>query len=95
MTLAAEIALPALAGIAVATCVVLLPTPRPLRRRTPVAQRPRGRSNSSRSSRLVTTAAPSAVSTHAYLCPPPIQIDSLHRLAARGQALERMPEPVG
>ena len=39
MTLAVEIALVVLAGIAVATCVALLPTPRPLRRRTPVAPR--------------------------------------------------------
>lgn len=42
----------------------------------------------------MTTSAPNAVSTHAYLRPLLIQIVS-HRLSARGQALERMPEPVG
>ena len=94
MTLLAEIALIVLAGIAVATCVTLLPTPRPLRRRTPVAQGSSRPQQLVALERLVTTAGSSAVSAHAYLRPLLIQIVS-HRLAARGLALERMPEAMG
>ncbi len=94
MTLLVEIALIVLAGIAVATCVTLLPTPRPLRQRkrvTPRAARPQ---QLVALERLVTTAGSSAVSVHAYLRPLLIQIVS-HRLAARGQTIEPMPEAVG
>ena len=94
MTLLAEIALVVLAGIAVATCVTLLPAPRPLRRRTPVATGSSRPQQLVALERLVITAGPSAVSAHAYLRPLLIQIVS-HRLAARGQTLERMPEATG
>ena len=94
MTLLAEIALIVLAGIGVATCVTLLPAARPLRRRkasAPVSPRPQ---QLVALEQLVTTAGASAVSAHAYLRPLLIQIVS-HRLAARGQTLERMPEAAG
>ena len=94
MRLLAEIALIVLAGIAVATCVTLLPTPRPLRRRKHVAPGPPQPQQLVALERLVLAAGPSAVSVHAYLRPLLIGIVS-HRLAARGQTLERMPDTVG
>ena len=94
MTLLAEIVLIVFAGIAVATCVALLPAPLPLRRRIPVAPGSPRPHQLVALERLVTTAGPSAVSVHAYLRPLLTQIVS-HRLAARGQTLERMPEAVG
>jgi hypothetical protein len=94
VTLLAEIALVVLAGIAVATCVTLLPAPRPLRLRQPAAPVPSRPQQLVALERLVTTAGTSAVSAHAYLRPRLIEIVS-HRLAARGQTLERMPEAVG
>ena len=94
MTLVAEIVLIVLAGIAVATCVTLLPAPRPLRRRKPVpVESPRPQQLIALE-RLVSTAGSSAVSVHAYLRPLLIQIVS-HRLAVRGQTIERIPEAVG
>lgn len=94
MTLLAEIVLIVLAGVAVATCVTLLPAPRPLRRRKPVAPESPRPQQLAALERLVTTAGASAVSVHAYLRPLLIEIVS-HRLAARGQTLERLPETVG
>lgn len=94
MRLLAEIALIVLAGIAVATCVTLLPAPRTLRRRKHVAPAPPQPQQLVALERLVLAAGPSAVSVHAYLRPLLIQIVS-HRLAARGQTLERMPDTVG
>jgi len=94
VTLLAEVALVVLAGIAVATCVTLLPAPRSLRRRKAVPAAPSRPQQLVALERLVTTAGPSAVSVHAYLRPLLIQIVS-HRLAVRGQTLERTPEAVG
>lgn len=94
MTLAAEITLIVLAGVAVATCVKLLPAPRPLRRRKAVSAAPSRPQQLVTLERLVTTAGPSAVSAHAYLRPLLIQIVS-HRLVARGQTLDRMAETTG
>jgi hypothetical protein len=94
VTLAAQIALIVLAGIAVAICVTRLPAPHaPRRRRAVPAESPRPQQLVALE-RLVTTAGPSAVSVHAYLRPLLIEIVS-HRLAARGQTLERMPEKTG
>ena len=94
MTLAAEIALIALAGIGVAICVALLPTPRSLRRgKTAPAGAPRPQQLVALE-RLVSTAGPSAVAAHAYLRPVLVEIVS-HRLVARGQTLGRMPEATG
>jgi len=92
--LAAEIALIALAGIAVAACVSLLPAPRPLRRQKLVV---RGASRPQQLvalERLVSTAGQSAVYVHAYLRPLLIQIVS-SRLAVRGQTLDRMSAAAG
>jgi len=94
VTLLVEIALIVLAGIAVATCVTLLPSPRPLRRRKPVPAASSRPQQLVALERLVTTSRSSAVSVHAYLRPLLIQIVS-HRLAVRGQTIERMPEAVG
>ena len=94
MTLVAQIALIVLAGVVVATCVTLLPAPPPLRRGKPVAPGPSRPQQLVALERLVSTAGSSAVSAHAYLRPILIEIVS-HRLAARGQALKRMPEAVG
>jgi hypothetical protein len=94
VTLLAEIALVVLAGIAVATCVALLPAAQRSRRRRAVAPAPPRPQQLLALERLVTTAGPSAVSVHAYLRPLLIEIVS-RRLAARGQTLDRMPEAVG
>ena len=94
MTLLAEIVLIVFAGIGVATCVSLLPTPRPLRRRKPVVPVSKRPQQLVALERLVTTAGPGAVSAHAYLRPVLIEIAS-HRLAARGRTLGRMPDATG
>ena len=94
MTLFAEIVLIVLAGVAVAKCVTLLPAPRPMRRRKPVPAPSSRPQQLVALERLVTTSGSSAVSVHAYLRPLLIQIVS-HRLAVRGQTIERMPEAVG
>jgi hypothetical protein len=94
VTLPAEIALIVLAGIAVAACVTLLPTPQPLRRRKAASAAPSRPQQLVALERLVSTAGASAVSAHAYLRPQLAEIVS-HRLAARGQTLARMPEAAG
>jgi hypothetical protein len=94
VTLFAEIVLIVLAGVAIATCVTLLPAPRPLRRRKPVPAASSRPQQLVALERLVTTSGSSALSVHAYLRPLLIQIVS-HRLAVRGQTIERMPEAVG
>ena len=94
MTLPAEIALIVLAGIGVAICVALLPTPPPLRRRKAApAGLPRPQQLVALE-RLVSTAATSAVAAHAYLRPQLVEVVS-RRLAVRGQTLARLPEATG
>ena len=92
MRLLAEIGLVVLAGIAVAVCVSLVPDPRSTRRRRPVAPAPGRPDQLAQLERLVISAATSAVYVHAYLRPLLVEIAS-RRLAARGQMLERMPDP--
>jgi hypothetical protein len=94
VSLLAEVALVVLAGIAVATCVVLLPAARPTRWRAAGVPMPLRPGQLVELERLVAAAATSAVHVHAYLRPVLVEITSYH-LAARGQTLERMPDPVG
>lgn len=93
MTLAAEIALVALASVAVASCLALLPGARATRRRRPTALLARP-AQLVALERLVITAGTSTVQAHAYLRPLLVEIAS-HRLAAHGQTLERMPDVTG
>jgi hypothetical protein len=90
----AEIALVVLAGTGLAVCVALLPNPRAGPRRPRRASAPAAPGQLAQLERLVITAGTSAVQVHAYLRPRLIEIAS-HRLAARGQTLDRMPEAVG
>jgi hypothetical protein len=92
--LLAEIVLVVLAGIAVATLVALLPEARPIRRRPRTAPGPPRPDQLVTLERLVTTAGTNAMQAHAYLRPVLVEI-AAHRLAARGQTLERMPAAVG
>ena len=94
MRLLAEIGLVVLAGIVVAVCVSLLPDARPARRRRRMASAPARPDQLVALERLVVSSGSSAVQVHAYLRPLLIEIAS-RRLAARGQALERMPDPFG
>jgi hypothetical protein len=80
----------ALAGIAVAVCVALLPEARPIRRRRRAAPAPARPDELVALERLVASAGTSAVQVHAYLRPLLVEIAS-RRLAARGQTLDRMP----
>jgi hypothetical protein len=94
MRLAAEIALVVLTAAALASCVALLPTGATRRhrvRRAPASLRP---AQLVALERLVITAGTSAMQVHAYLRPRLIEITS-YRLAARGQALDRIPDGVG
>lgn len=94
MTLIAEIVLVALAGLAVAGCVALLPGSRPPRggrRARSLAPHP---AQLVALERLVITAGTSTVQAHAYLRPLLVEIAS-HRLAAHGQTLQRMPDETG
>lgn len=92
MRLLAEIGLVALAGIAVAAILALLPDARPARRRRRVAPAPDRPDQLVALERLVISAGTSAVQVHAYLRPVLVEIAS-RRLAARGQTLERLPDP--
>jgi hypothetical protein len=92
MRLLAEIALVALAGVAVAALVSLLPDARSTGRRRTVASAPARPDQLVALERLVASAATSPLQVHAYLRPLLAEIAS-RRLAARGQALERMPGP--
>jgi hypothetical protein len=92
--LLAEIALVVLAGIALAILVALLPEPRPIRRRPRQGPEPARPDQLAKLERLVTTAGTSAIHAHAYLRPVLVEITT-HRLAARGQTLERMPAATG
>lgn len=90
----AEIVLVALAAIGLAVCVARLPAVPPARgRRRPAPEPPRP-AQLVELERLAVTAATSAVHAHAYLRPRLAEI-AAHRLAARGQALDRMPEASG
>jgi hypothetical protein len=92
--LAAEIALVVLAAIGLTVCVALLPRGPAVRRRSrPVPASPRP-GQLVALERLAVTAGTSAMQVHAYLRPRLIEIAS-HRLAARGQTLDRMPEDIG
>jgi hypothetical protein len=93
VTLLAEIVLIALAGIAVAVCVALLPERPLVRRRAPAASLPPRPGQLVALERLAVSAGTSAVHAHAYLRPVLVEIAS-HRLAARGQTLERMPDGI-
>jgi len=94
MRLLAEIVFLVVAGLAVAVCIQLLPGPGPIRRRRTATPEPRRPDQLAAIERLVITAGTSATHTHAYLRPLLVQIAS-HRLASRGQTLDRMPEAVG
>lgn len=93
MRLLAEIGLVVLAGIAVAACVSLLPDAVPTRHRRLRAEAPERPDQLVALERLVASAATSALQVHAYLRPLLVDIAS-RRLAARGQALEQIPDPV-
>lgn len=95
MTLLIEIALVVLTGVGLAVCVALLPEARPTHRRPSATAPPSRPAQLVALERLVVSSGESgAVHAHAYLRPVLIQIVS-HRLAARGQTLEQMPERVG
>jgi hypothetical protein len=95
LTLLLEIALVVLAGVAVTVCVALLPDARSTDRRHRAAPAPTRPAQLERLERLVVTSGASgAVHAHAYMRPLLVEIVS-HRLAARGQALDRMPDTVG
>jgi hypothetical protein len=94
MTLLAEIALVALAGLAVAVSVALLPDPGSLRRPRAAARAPSRPEQLERLERLVGMSGASVLQVHAYLRPLLAEIAS-RRLAARGQALDRMSDADG
>jgi len=94
MTLLAEIALVAVAALAVAVSLALLPEAASLRRARAGAQAPSRPEQLERLERLVSMSGASVLQVHAYLRPLLVEI-AARRLAARGQALERMTEAVG
>jgi hypothetical protein len=94
MRLVADIGLVALAGIVVAVCVHLLPAPRPIRRRRSARPAPARPDQLVALERLVASAETSALHAHAYLRPLLAEIAS-HRLAARGQTIEQIPDTAG
>ena len=93
MRLLAEIGIIALAAIVVAACVSGLPEARPTRRRRRTPPPPARPDQLLALERLVVSAGTSPVQVHAYLRPLLIEITA-RRLAARGQSLARMPDPV-
>lgn len=94
MTLLAEIALIAAAAVVVAVCLALLPrAPAASGRRREVRHTSRPEQLTRLESRVI-TAGTTTISTHAYLRPVLVEIAS-QRLAARGLALDRMPEAEG
>ena len=94
MRLLAEIGLVVLAGIAVAVCVTLLPDVRSTRRQRALVPGPARPDQLVELERLVVSAGTSTVQVHAYLRPLLVEI-AARRLAARGQAVDRMPDAVG
>lgn len=94
MRLAAEIALVLVAAVAVAACVASVPGVPFARRRRTAAHEPARPRQLVTLERLVATAGTSALQVHAYLRPVLAEIAS-QRLAAHGQTLARIPDPVG
>jgi hypothetical protein len=94
MTLLGEIALVAAAALGVVIFARLIPESTPTRRRRPPAQQPARPDQLLASERVVNSARAMAIHVHASLRPALVEIAS-RRLAARGQALERMSDPVG
>jgi hypothetical protein len=94
MRLLAEIVLVAIAAGAVAVCLACLPgSARTQWHRATVPQPPRPE-QLMQFEGLVRRSEASALTAHAYLRPVLVEIAS-RRLAARGHALDRMPESVG
>ena len=94
MTILAEIALVLLAAIGVAVCLARLPAPgRPTTGRASARQAPRP-AQLVRLEGVVSMSGASALHAHAELRPLLAEVVS-RRLAARGQALERMPDAAG
>jgi hypothetical protein len=92
--LLAEIALVAVAAVGISVCLAQLPggaTARWRRARTSEPPRP---GQLIVLERLVASAGSSSLHAHAYLRPMLVDIAS-YRLAAHGQTLDRMPDPVG
>jgi hypothetical protein len=94
MRLPAEVALIAIAAVAVAASLALLPRTSRSRRRRAARRHPSRPAQLVALERMMSMAEASALHVHAYLRPVLAEIAS-QRLAARGQALERMPDPVG
>lgn len=94
MRLLAEIALIALAALAVSGCVLLVPRAAASRRRRAAPPEPARPAQLVALERLVSGAGASAVHVHAYLRPVLAEIAS-RRLAVRGQRLDRISDPVG
>jgi len=93
MRLVAEIALVAVAAIGVCVCLALLPETRSTPRRRAAVPEPSRPEQLVRLESLVMMAGTSAIQVHAYLRPLLVEIAS-RRLAARGRALEQMPESI-
>jgi hypothetical protein len=94
MTLLAGIAIIAIAAVAVAVSIALVPSERWAPRHRPPNPEPARPDQLVKLERLIVMARVSALQVHAYLRPILVEIAS-QRLAARGQALERMPEATG
>ena len=94
MTLLAELALVAGAGVGVAVCLALLPHASTARWARAGAAQPSRPEQLERLERLVSMSGTSPLQVHAYLRPLLAGIAS-ERLAAHGQALDRMGDPVG
>jgi hypothetical protein len=94
MRLLAEIALVVVAAVGVAVCLALLPDAVSGKWRHEQVPEPPRPEQLVALERLVTLSASSALQVHAYLRPLLVEI-AAQRLAAHGQALERLPESVG
>ena len=94
MRLLAEIALVAISAVGVAVGLAHMPNVPSTRRRRAAVPPPSRPKQLAELERLVSIARDNALHVHAYLRPLLAEIAS-RRLAARGRALGRMPEPVG
>ena len=94
MRLLAEIVLVAVAAGAVAICLAWLPDCAPMRWQRAANPLPPRPEQLTELERLVVTSGASGLTMHAYLRPLLTEIAS-HRLAARGHALDQMPDSVG